>query len=205
LIAHLFDRPLAFLSHTRKEKDMETQTPTFDPAQFINTAAPGRDCGSCTLCCKVYEVPSLAKPANQWCSHCAPGKGCGIWQTRPDHCRAFFCMWMTDARLPAEWKPDKSKFVLTFDPASRYLMVQVDPGAPKAWRQEPYYSQLMTWAKALLTEERLVIVFNNKHGTALLPSGEVDLGNLGPEDRINLELKMTPTGPVYNIVKFKVN
>jgi hypothetical protein len=64
---------------------------------------------------------------------------------------------------------------------------------------------LKTWAKALLTEERLVIVFNNKHGTALLPSGDVELGALGPDDRINLEFKMTPTGPVYNIVKFKVN
>ena len=25
--------------------------------------APGKSCGSCTMCCKVYPVPVLAKPA----------------------------------------------------------------------------------------------------------------------------------------------
>jgi hypothetical protein len=182
-----------------------TSPSSVNPAQFVNTAAPGRDCGTCTLCCKVYEVPSLAKPSNQWCTHCAPGKGCGIWQTRPDHCRAFFCLWMTDTRLASEWKPDKAKFVLTFDPGSRFLMVQVDPGAPKAWRQEPYYSQLRKWSQALMAEERMVLVFNNKHATVLLPNGETELGILGPNDRLKLDLKMTPTGPVYNVLHTKLN
>jgi hypothetical protein len=29
-----------------------------------------------------------------------------------------------------EWKPERSKMVLTLDPATRFMLVQVDPGAP---------------------------------------------------------------------------
>jgi predicted DNA-binding protein (UPF0251 family) len=91
---------------------------------------------------------------NKWCSHCTPGRGCGIHETRPDHCRSFFCLWMTDGRFGPEWKPEVSKFVLTIDPVSRYMLVQVDPGQPKTWRQEPYYSQLQRFAQAMLPHEQ---------------------------------------------------
>ena len=30
-----------------------------DPASMANQPAPGRDCGSCTLCCKVYDVQAV--------------------------------------------------------------------------------------------------------------------------------------------------
>ena len=175
-----------------------------DPAQFVNTPAQGRDCGACTLCCKVFDVPSLAKPAGRWCQHCLPGKGCGIHETRPEHCRAFFCQWMTDASFGPEWKPDIAKFVITVDPISRYLLVQVDPGQPKAWRQEPYLGTFRRWAEALLAHDRLVIVFNNKSGTVITPKDEVELGVLGPQDRIAVKLRITPQGPVYDIARNKV-
>ncbi|MCA3564025.1 MAG: hypothetical protein IOC90_06000 [Methylocystis sp.] len=175
-----------------------------DPAQFVNQAAPGRDCGACTLCCKVYEVPSLNKPMNKWCSHCTPGRGCGIHATRPDHCRSFFCLWMTDGRLGPEWKPEVAKFVLTIDPVSRYLLVQVDPGQPKTWRQEPYYSQLRRFAQALLPHEQLVIVFNGKSGTVVTASRDIELGIMGPDDRIQMQMRITPNGPVYDILRNNV-
>ena len=38
--------------------------------------------------------------------------------------------------------------VLTMDPATRWLFVQVDPGAAQAWRKEPYFGQLRRWAAA---------------------------------------------------------
>lgn len=28
--------------------------------------APGRQCGDCTLCCKVMAIEELAKPASAW-------------------------------------------------------------------------------------------------------------------------------------------
>jgi hypothetical protein len=181
-----------------------TSSAQLDPAKLVNTAAPGRDCGSCTLCCKVYQVPSLNKPAGKWCQHCLPGKGCGIHETRPDHCRAFFCLWMTETFLGPEWKPDRSKFVISIDPVSRYMMVQVDPGAPKAWRQEPYYSQFRRWAQASAQQGQMVIIFNQQHATALSPSGETELGVLAENDRVGLETRMTPSGPVTVVVKSRV-
>src|SRR4029450_3980750 len=74
---------------------------------------PGRTCGTCTLCCKVYPVvPDLDKPRSVWCPHCVAGKGCGIHVKRPNICRTFFCNWLLDEALGPEWKPERCKFVL---------------------------------------------------------------------------------------------
>ena len=70
------------------------------------SVVPGRSCGTCTLCCKVFPVPDLAKPAGKWCQHCQPGKGCRIHETRPEVCRKFFCGWMVSPGLGPEWKPE---------------------------------------------------------------------------------------------------
>jgi hypothetical protein len=171
---------------------------TLDPAAFVNTAAPGRDCGTCTLCCKVYDVPALAKPAGKWCAHCTPGKGCGIHETRPQHCRSFFCLWMTDGTMPPEWKPERCKFVLSVDPGTRFLNVQVDPGAPGAWRAEPYASKLREIAGQMMHEQRFVMIFVNKASTVLLPDKEVPLGVVGDGDRLVPYRQVTPNGVTYS-------
>ena len=113
-------------------------------------------------------------------------------------------MWMTEGWLGETWKPEISKFVMSIEPLSRYMLVQVDPGQPKSWRQEPYYSQFQRWAEAMLPLKRLVIVFNNKHGTVITAQGEMDLGIMGPEDRLNITTRMTQSGPVYDIKRNKV-
>jgi hypothetical protein len=168
-----------------------------DPTQFVNTAAPGRECGTCTLCCKVYDVPSLAKPAGKWCQHCLPGKGCGIHATRPDHCRSFFCLWMTDGTMPTEWKPERSKLVLSIEPATRFINVQVDPGSPSAWRTEPFYSQLKSLAAQIMPEQRFVMIFINKSATVLLPDKDVPLGVIGDGDELIPYRQVLPGGVSY--------
>lgn len=149
-------------------------------------SAPQRQCGPCTLCCKVYDVPAVESALGVWCKHCAPGKGCGIWETRPEFCRSFFCNWIKLDWLDEEWRPDIARFVFTIDPNSGYLMFQVDPGSPDAWRREPYYSQIKTWASEGLSRAKGTLVFVNKAATLVLPDGEQQLGELGPEDRINI-------------------
>jgi hypothetical protein len=57
---------------------------------------PGRTCGACSLCCKVYSIAELNKPAGQWCPHLARGPGCTIYKSRPQDCRQFFCAWLLD-------------------------------------------------------------------------------------------------------------
>lgn len=55
-----------------------------------------RECGGCTMCCKVMHVPELEKPAGTWCPHCDIGEGCGIYDERPKPCRDFECLWLQD-------------------------------------------------------------------------------------------------------------
>lgn len=174
-----------------------------DPAQFASTPAPGRACGSCTLCCKVYDVPSLEKPAGQWCGHCKPGRGCGIHETRPTHCRSFHCLWMTATWLGPEWKPDRAKMVLTIDPATRFLFVQVDPGHASAWKREPYYAQLKSWSSAAARERRHVVVFLNKSATVILPDRDVPLGVFEPGDRLVARERPTPSGVTVEVEKVR--
>jgi hypothetical protein len=172
-----------------------------DPAAYASEPAPGRACGSCTLCCKVYDVPALEKPAGVWCRHCRPGRGCGIHETRPQHCRSFHCLWMTQAWLGPEWKPERSKLVLSVDPATHFLFVQVDPGAPNAWRADPFYRHLKQWAAAALQRQRHVVVFNNKSATVVLPDRDVALGPLGPGDRIVARERRTASGITVDVEK----
>jgi hypothetical protein len=172
-----------------------------DPALFASQPAPGRACGACTLCCKVYDVPALAKPAGRWCGHCKPGRGCGIHATRPDHCRSFHCLWMTADWLGPEWKPERSKIVLSIDPATRFLFAQVDPGHAAAWRREPYYGQLKRWAAASGPQGRHVVVFVNKHATVVLADRDVALGAFEPGDR--LVARTAPDGAVIAVEKVR--
>jgi hypothetical protein len=109
-------------------------------------AALGRACGSCSLCCKVLPIsePEIAKPANVWCQHCKPGRGCSIYADRPLICRAFTCQWLVDGSFGDHWKPARSKMVLRMIPnrGSLILYVYPDPGYPGAWRKQPYYAEL---------------------------------------------------------------
>ena len=170
-----------------------------DPAQFKVEPALGRNCGSCTLCCKVFEVPVLEKPAGSWCKHCQPGKGCGIWETRPDHCRAFYCLWMTQSWLAPEWKPDISKIVITVDPATGFLLFQVDPGSANAWKREPYYSQIKRWSAAYLAKGLLCLVFVNKAATVVLPDRDQVLGVIPPGGRILTRERLSSLGATLDV------
>ena len=62
------------------------------------TAVPGRSCGTCTLCCKLLQVPEVEKPLGEWCRHCDKGVGCTIYAERPQRCRDFFCGYLQIGR-----------------------------------------------------------------------------------------------------------
>ena len=70
----------------------------------------GRQCGACTVCCKLLpvNVSGLQKTANVLCQHCDEGQGCRIYLSRPDVCRSFYCEWRLNPELPATWRPEKS-------------------------------------------------------------------------------------------------
>ena len=156
-----------------------------------------RTCGTCTMCCKVYRIAALSKPEGRWCSHCAIGQGCRIYDDRPDQCRDFHCIWLQDDGLPQEWKPEISKMVLSIYPSTGFICVQVDPGAPFAWRKEPYFSQLKIMAERLLKDRRHVLVFVNRDATLIMPTGPVTIGEMSPEDGIAVRETFTDGGKHY--------
>ncbi|MBX9738720.1 MAG: hypothetical protein K2X62_01535 [Beijerinckiaceae bacterium] len=120
------------------------------------------------MCCKVPAVPALNKPRNVWCVNCLPGRGCGIYESRPDICRSFFCEWMLTEELGPEWKPDAAKFVMLLA-SDGNLNILVDPGYANAWKDNRYYPRLKTTATWLIERGRLIIVLSGAEKIVILP------------------------------------
>ena len=110
---------------------------------------------------------------------------------------------MTAAWIGPEWKPERSKIVLSIDPATRYMFAQVDPGQPAAWKREPYYGQLRRWAAASLAQRRHVVVFVNHYATVVLPDRDVPLGVFEPGDRLVARERTAPHGVVLDVEKVR--
>jgi hypothetical protein len=175
-----------------------------DPAlasAAIAPVIPGRECGSCTLCCKVYHVPEIGKVAGKWCQYCRPGSGCTIHDTLPTQCREFNCLWRTEMTLTPDWKPERCKMVLSIFPLNGFLYVQVDPGAASAWRKQPYYEQLHRWAEVNLQKGRHVIVFVNDVATLIMPGQDIPLGPMKPTDGFSVRQTFGPGGLTYEVTR----
>ena len=165
------------------------------------SAAPGRACGSCTLCCKVYALPELDKKPGVWCRHCAPGKGCAIHDSAPVPCRQFNCLWMTDGAMADEWRPDRARFVLSIHPPNGFLFGQVDPGAPRAWLRQPYYDGLRRIARTLLEERRHVVMFVGDEATLVMPDEPLPLGKMTAQGQFRIEQVFGPKGLTWRATK----
>jgi hypothetical protein len=165
----------------------------------------GRACGTCTLCCKVLAVPDFDHTPGEWCTFCLPGKGCGIYATRPYTCRGHYCEWMVSTGLGPEWKPEKAKFVLFKTNGGRRLTAHVDPGYPSAWRRSPFYENLKIWAAeaAKKTPVHMVDVMIGEHVIVVLPDRDVDVGVVPADELVLLGKRATPAGEVIEVHKIK--
>lgn len=144
-----------------------------------------RECGSCSLCCKLIAVVELTKIEGSWCAHCKPGnQGCQIYENRPSSCRGFECGWLQTDDFGPEWKPTSSKMVIAAEGEGNRLTIYVDPSFPTNWRKEPYYSQLRNLAVQLIPAGTQLLVRINDRGIALLPDKEIDLGRFRKDDHI---------------------
>jgi hypothetical protein len=83
-----------------------------------------RECGECSLCCKILPITMRTgqgdadfpfdKPEGEWCRHCAPGHGCKIWKDGlPNLCRTYQCLWRANTSLPDDFRPDKIGAIFT--------------------------------------------------------------------------------------------
>ena len=139
------------------------------------------------LCCKLMGITELNKPMHQWCPHCVKGRGCGIYESRPNECRTFNCDWLVTPALGDEWAPQRSKMILLqlTNGESDKLVVHVDPSSPLAWTKEPYYSQLKKWARSIEARDGLINVRIGKRLIVVLPNKDVDLGTFEEERTFN--------------------
>ena len=93
-----------------------------------------RTCGECTLCCKLMGVPELKKPSAKWCESCDQGKGCTVYEERPNSCRNFQCFWLMDENFPDDFRPDRIHALAAFNDTPDSVVLHVDPAKPKALR-----------------------------------------------------------------------
>jgi hypothetical protein len=98
-----------------------------------------RECGTCTMCCKTMSVWEIEKPNGVWCKHVKNHQTCAIYETRPQSCRTFDCLWLRGIGTEA-MRPDRSRVVLVEAEDSNGggtgLAAILDPTRPLAW-QEP--------------------------------------------------------------------
>jgi len=149
------------------------------------------------MCCKVLTIPELEKPGNQWCSHCDIGKGCKIYAERPQTCAGFFCLYLSDAAISEHWKPSHSRMVMSSDAGGLYI--HVDPARADAWRKEPYYTELKTWARNFAQRNVMTIVLVGESLTAILPDRDKHLGRQDPRNSLRLMKRAGPRGPEYDV------
>jgi hypothetical protein len=151
-------------------------------AEVAAKKMPGRECGRCSLCCKLLDVPEIGKPKDDWCQLCRPGHGgCSIYDHRPNVCRAYSCQWLSDSLLGDEWYPAKAKIVVDLQTAVteggvvRVLRFHVDPQHPNRWREEPYYSKIKTLARIGLEGSLFQTVVSIRgRWTLILPDQEIE-------------------------------
>jgi hypothetical protein len=101
-----------------------------------------RQCGECTLCCKIPCIPSLAKPSDRWCPHCDIGKGCKVYSFRPKACVEFRCLWLDNDAIKEEHRPDKIHFYVSGKLSDETLKIRVDTDFSEAWRLHPVVNDL---------------------------------------------------------------
>jgi hypothetical protein len=155
---------------------------------------PGRTCGTCTLCCKVLSITELQKPQGRWCQYCDTGRGCKIYEQRPDECATFHCGYLSWELAGDHWFPARSKMVIVAELDGARVAVHVDPGRPNAWRQEPFYSELKEWSVMASHQMHQVVVCIGSRAIVVLPDRDVDLGVVAEDERIMTAERLLPSG-----------
>ena len=103
-----------------------------------------RLCGTCTACCTCIGVKALDKPAGVPCKHLTE-HGCGIYETRPQECRQYFCLWADpkaeQLNLPEWGRPDQTGLILNaanhdLNAPDASINVYQIPGSSDYWGQK---------------------------------------------------------------------
>jgi hypothetical protein len=163
-----------------------------------------RDCDGCTLCCKLFGVKAIDKPAGVWCQHCTVGRGCTIYENRPTECAEFVCGYLVLPGLGPEWKPAVSHLMISSEGYQGRLNIHVDPSRPDAWRKQPYYAWIKEWSRKVTAERGQVVILIGKRAIVILPGHDVDLGAIAPDELIVTSLVQQNGKPEWEAYAVKM-
>ncbi len=99
---------------TLKESRLFRRTHRKELARVVDALDNGRECGSCTKCCELLTISSMAKNGGDVCPSLRPekiGKSCSRYGTRPNACQTYWCNWRL-GQLPEDMRPDKCGFIV---------------------------------------------------------------------------------------------
>jgi hypothetical protein len=116
-----------------------------------------RQCGDCTLCCKLVPVKEIDKPANTRCKHQRQIKGCLVYHTNkmPFSCHIWNCRWLVNDDTHNLARPDRSHFVIDIMPdfvialdGDKKIQIQVvqiwcDANYRDAWKTPSMHDYMM--------------------------------------------------------------
>ncbi len=109
----------------------------------------------------------------------------------PHLCRSSCRMPRLSVRLvdqsavwPGEWKPDRSRTVITVSRDGNGLDFQCDPGFPEAWRKEPYCGEIKRLAAIALRHDGLICVNSGRNLIIVAPEQDFALGEVAEQDEI---------------------
>ena len=88
-------------------------------------------CGDCAVCCYHCNVPEMKSPAGEMCSK-NTGTGCSIYESRPDVCKPFECLWLSQEQIPDELRPDRCGVMFEIPFGSDTWIGYVSPKKPDA-------------------------------------------------------------------------
>lgn len=98
-------------------------------------------------------VPELGKARNERCEllrRSALGHRCGVYNDRPQACRAFQCLWLQGA-VPKSLKPDEVRAVLDCNARGDIIVAHIQPADRGAHRRGALGEWITAKAKAGLS------------------------------------------------------
>lgn len=73
------------------------------------------------------------------------GKGCRVYDQRPEPCRTFYCGYLIWGAVPDHWFPARAKIVVVSELGFR-VNFYVDASQPGRWREKPWYDDIKALA-----------------------------------------------------------
>ena len=142
-----------------------------------------RECGTCTLCCRLLPVKGINKPANTRCKHQSHARGCAVYHKPekgfPWECGLWSCVWLAnpDNEAAELRRPDRSGYVIDILPdyvtnvepdGTKFtipvIQIWCDPKLPDAHR-DPALRAWLERRKGFCG----LVRYGNDHGLLLVP------------------------------------